>query len=246
MAWEAPRSRNVRAARSASAMVVTGEPKNAAASSALILTPAGPAHSASASNSPPMSTQTGRPSPLAAITSRAIAPVGAAGGRLPQMATAAQPASAAARTSSVKCSQSPASRTGPGSLMTVAAPRSSTTMMQVRVSPAIQVQAAFSPSRRAPSAARQPASPPSSPAQRTRWPSRRSARATFTPLPPQLTCEERARTTEPAARLGTLSSRSIATLGVTQRMVIAASAESPPGSEVAPGDRLADQGAVLE
>jgi len=217
-----PRRRRASAAAAAArgSSSGTGRPSRSPASDALTFSPTrspecgATAPTASARAEPLVSTHTGRSAAARSRTSAATPPAGTPGGRLPHRQIAAARA-ASTRTSAERRCQSAAVTGGPGSLITVASPRPSTIMTQVRLSPPIRVQRAASPSCSASAAATRPVGPPRNPQQSASRPSRRATRATFSPLPPHTASTACARQTRPAAKPGTTRVRSIETFGLT-------------------------------
>ena len=141
------------------------------------------------------------------------------GGMLPLTHTTSA-AGARSTTCAARRAQSSEATGGPGSLITVAScDCPSIRIMQVRVSRSIHVQAAPKPSCSANSAMSRPLCPPANPVHTTVLPSVRATRATFRPLPPAATSELVVRCGSPSRSVGTVSVRSTAGLGVTQRII---------------------------
>ena len=91
----------------------------------------------------------------------------------------------------------------------------STTMVEVRDSPAMRTVSLRMFSRMRPSTISWPARPPTRPVATTGWVSAFNARATLMPLPPGSVRLSLARCLNPTWKLGTVSVLSIAALGVT-------------------------------
>jgi hypothetical protein len=76
---------------------------------------------------------------------------------------------------------------------------------------------------------RAPVGPPATPVAMTGWPSRLSARATLTPLPPAIDVCSTARWRRPSLKFGTASVLSIAALRVTVMIIVLLSPAASPG-----------------
>ena len=133
---------------------------------------------------------------------------GSSGGELPLSATT-EPGCSAAATASRTRRQPPASSGGPGSLITVARPDCSRTIVVPRISPSTGTATTSRCSAASMPVAKRPSSPGNGPISRAGTPSVEAARQTLTALPPGVTATSAARRTSPGTSESSRTVRSI-------------------------------------